>query len=217
MVDDTGTGRKPGRPRAVTTAQIMRAATEIADADGLDRVSFRAVAARLEVSPMSVHRAFGGIEALHRALIEDLVGSVATTVHWPATWQGVLRTFAGELRALLLRHPLVLESHRHAALEAPGADDVAHRVVAALRSAGLDEESAAYAYATVHDFVTGHVAIRLGRGEFEFADLPSARREASVFARHHDPVRRFALGLDILVSGIEHLAATTPAPGNPDA
>ena len=59
-------------------------------------------------------------------------------IAWPAEWQGVVRVFATGLRDLLLRHPLVLEAHRRAALDAPGADDVAHRVVAALTSAGLD-------------------------------------------------------------------------------
>ncbi|MEU0630999.1 TetR/AcrR family transcriptional regulator C-terminal domain-containing protein, partial [Streptomyces sp. NPDC005989] len=74
--------------------------------------------------------------------------------------------------------------------------------------AGLDEEAAAYAYGTLHDFVTGHVAIRLGRGDLELHQLPPERRAASVFADHHDYDRRFSFGLDFVIGGIA--AAATP-------
>ncbi|MER6611462.1 TetR/AcrR family transcriptional regulator C-terminal domain-containing protein [Streptomyces sp. NPDC000927] len=109
-----------------------------------------------------------------------------------------------------MRHPVVLEAHRRAPLVGPGADDAALRVVAALRTAGLDERAAVYAYGALHDFVTGHVAIRLGRGDPERLPLPPERRAMSVFVEHHDYDRRFAYGLDLVVAGIT--AAATPVP-----
>lgn len=170
-------------------------------------MTFRVVADRLGVSPMAIHRTTGGIDALQHALVSRIVGEVTRSVHWPDDWCGVVRLFADTLHDLLMRHPVILEAHRRASLVGPGADDVALRVVDALRTAGLDEEGAVYAYGALHDFVTGHVAIRLGRGDPEQLRLPPERRAMSVFADHHDYDRRFAYGLDLVIGGIAAAAA----------
>ncbi|MFJ1845165.1 TetR/AcrR family transcriptional regulator [Streptomyces sp. NPDC088146] len=211
MVVEKASAPKSGRPRAVTLDAILDAATEIADDRGLDAVTFRVVADRLGVSPMAIHRTTGGIDALQHALVSRIVGEVTGAVDWPDDWRGIVRLFAETLHDLLMRHPVVLEAHRRASLVGPGADDVALRVVRALGAAGLDEASAVYAYGTLHDFVTGHVAIRLGRGDLELMQIPPERRAVSVFADHHDYGRRFAYGLDLVIGGIA-AAATTPVP-----
>ncbi|MFD8748836.1 TetR/AcrR family transcriptional regulator [Streptomyces sp. NPDC059616] len=211
MVVENASTPKNGRPRAVTLDAVLDAATELADDRGLDAVTFRALADRLDVSPMAIHRTTGGIDALQHALVSRIVGEVTRSVEWPDDWRGIVRLFADTLHDLLMRHPVILEAHRRASLVGPGADDVAYRVVAARRSAGLDEEAAAYAYGTLHDFVTGHVAIRLGRGDLELIQLPPERRAASVFTDHHDYDRRFSYGLDFVIGGIA-AAAATPVP-----
>ncbi len=73
-----------------------------------------------------------------------------------------------------------------------------------LSLAGLEDEQATYAYGALHDFVTGHVAIQLGRGAFDSA--PADRREASVFALHHDPTRRFEFGVALILDGVASIA-----------
>ncbi len=206
MVQEPVATARAGRKPAVTLDVLLAAAAELADDSGLESVSFRALGEKLGVSPMAVHRATGGIDALRHALVAGLVEEAIASIRWPEEWQGVVSTFAYGLRDLLLRHPLVLEAHRTASLDAPGADDVAHRVVAALTSAGLGPEQAAYGYAALHDFVTGHVSIRLGRGELELLEVAPDRRDASVFAEHHDYDRRFETGLAILIAGLESLA-----------
>ncbi|MFF8918586.1 TetR/AcrR family transcriptional regulator [Streptomyces sp. NPDC015032] len=208
MAGEKASTPKNGRPRAVGLDTILDAGTEIADDRGLDAVTFRALADRLGVSPMAIHRTTGGINALQHALVSRIVGEVTGAVDWPDHWRDVVRLFAETLRDLLMRHPVILEAHRRAPLVGPGADDVALRIVAALRTAGLDEASAVYAYGTLHDFVTGHVAIRLGRGNPEQLRLPPEHRTLSVFADHHDYDRRFAFGLDLVIGGIAAAAAT---------
>ncbi|KIP53093.1 TetR/AcrR family transcriptional regulator C-terminal domain-containing protein [Leucobacter komagatae] len=203
MVTHTPPSARAGRPQAVSTAAIHAAAARIADDSGLEAVSFRALGDALGVSAMSIHRATGGIDALRHALIAELVEDAIGDTEWPeGDWLAFVTTFAYGLHDLLMRHPLVLEAHRKAALDTPGANDVAHRVVDALRTAGLSPEEAAYGYAAVHDFVTGHVAIRLGRGELELLMIDPKQREVSVFAEHHDSDRRFAAGLRMVLDGI---------------
>jgi len=205
MVAEESPTAKPGRPASVTRRQILDAAAVIADDKGLDAVSFRALGAALGVSPMSIHRAIGGLDALNSALVSEIVGDAILTLSWGEGWREVARTFAFALRALLLRHPLVLEAHRRAPLEAPGADELAHSVVAALREAGLEDAAAVYAYGALHDFVSGNAAMRLGRGDFELLAPDDPRRRRSVFADHHDDGERFAAGVDIVLAGIASL------------
>ncbi|GAA2846723.1 tetracycline repressor-like protein [Leucobacter komagatae] len=203
MVAHSSSGARPGRPPAVSIAEIHATAARIADDAGLEAVSFRTLGEALNVSAMSIHRATGGIDALRHALIAELVEEAVSATAWPEhDWIATVETFAFGLRDLLMRHPLVLEAHRKAALDTPGANDVAHRVVAALRQGGLSAEEAAYGYAAVHDFVTGHVAIRLGRGELELLMVDPRHREVSVFAEHHDSERRFATGLGFILAGL---------------
>jgi len=210
---------RAGRRSSVDHQQLLTAAAELADGSGLDSVTLRVLGERLGVSAMAVHRASGGIDALRHALVSTLVEEAIADLAWPDEWRSVVTSFGYRLRDLLLRHPLVLDAHRRAPIDAPGADDVAHRVVAALRTAGLSAEDAAYGYATVHDFVTGHVDIRLGRGEFGAGDIRPEERSASVFVDHHDQERRFAIGLELILAGLESLAGRPrgTAPGAPSS
>lgn len=214
MVAESQRRARVGRPNAVDQTELQEAATRLADDGGLESVTFRALGEALGVSAMAVHRASGGIDALRHRLIADVVDDAIEHIDWPEhDWRATVETFAGGLRDLLLRHPLVLEAHRKAALDTPAADDVAHRVVAALREAGLDDAEAAYGYAAVHDYVTGHVAIRLGRGDLELIDIAPERSAASVFADFHDADRRFRTGLDLLLDGLAVAAARATARG----
>ncbi|WP_353114640.1 TetR/AcrR family transcriptional regulator C-terminal domain-containing protein [Microbacterium sp.] len=193
---------RAGRPPSVGRGALLDAATRIADGQGLEAVTLRAVGDELGVSAMAVHRVSGGIDELRHALVSETVEDAVARIDWPeGDWRAAVEVFARGLRDLLLRHPLVLEAHRRAPLETPGAADVAHRIVAELRSAGLGAEEAAYGYAAVHDFVTGHVAIRLGREE-PLVPASAASAEGSVFTEFHDASRRFEMGLGMLLDGI---------------
>ena len=103
MVSESTSSARAGRPKALSHRQILDAAAEIADTDGLDAVSFRVLAERLGISPMSVHRTTGGIDALRRDLISTLVGEAVSSIDWPTDWRGVARTFAYGLHDLLMR------------------------------------------------------------------------------------------------------------------
>ncbi|MFD2468651.1 TetR/AcrR family transcriptional regulator [Amycolatopsis silviterrae] len=203
MAANPGRAARPGRPSSVDRAEMIAVAARIADDDGLEAVTFRAVAAEMGTSAMAVHRASGGIDALrHQVVARTVADAVREFVLPDGGWRAKATAFAHALRELLMRHPLVLEAHRMASLDAPGADAMAHRMVASLREGGLSDEHAAYGYAAVHDFVTGHVAIRLGRGELELLVIAPERREASVFAEFHDYDRRFDFGLRVLLDGL---------------
>lgn len=195
--------RRRGRPRALSRDQVVDAATVIANEEGLDRLSFRALGAALGVAPMTVHRTIGGLDDLHAELVRRTVDEFTATFVWPEDWREVVRVFATTLRDLLVRHPLVLESHSsRAPLASSESDAVVATVVGALREAGLSPDEAMYAFFVVYDFVVGHTAVLVGRGDSE-AGRPERHRLVGEVLGEHSYEVRFALGLDVLLGGIE--------------
>lgn len=202
------------RSPAVSFEQVVAAATVLAERQGLEAISFRSLAAELGVSAMAVHRASGGIDVLLHSVVSRLVAPAIQDLEWPEAWQDVLITFATGLRDLLVHHPVVLQAHLRAPLSTPDGIVVTDRVLVSLESSGLAPDLAAYAYLSVHNFVTGHVAVQLGRGESERTHtIPATVRahawRAMAMAEYDE---LFTVGLDLLVTGIE---AKVAAPGKP--
>lgn len=212
LVDPTATATSPGpatqprrrgRPNVLSREQVVDAATAIANEDGLDRLSFRALGLRLGVAPMTVHRTIGGLDDLHAELVRRTVDEFTATFVWPDAWQDVVRTFAVTFRELMTTHPLVLESHsRRAPLVSSESDVVLATVVEALRAAGLPDAEAMYTFFVVYDFVVGHAGVQVGRGDSE-AGRPERQQLVGEILGEHSYDDRFALGLDILLAGIE--------------
>jgi AcrR family transcriptional regulator len=183
--------------------QVIDAATSIANEDGLDRLSFRALGLRLGVAPMTVHRTIGGLDDLHAELVRRTVDEFTATFVWPADWRAVVRVFATTFRDLMTTHPLVLESHsQRAPLVSTESDAVVAKVVGALREGGLSDTEAMYAFFVVYDFVVGHAGVQVGRGDAE-AGRPERHALVGEILGEHSYDVRFTLGLDILLAGIE--------------
>lgn len=200
---DTAPRRRRGRPNVLSREQVIDAATAIANEDGLDRLSFRALGSRLGVAPMTVHRTIGGLDDLHAELVRRTVDEFTATFVWPSEWHAVVRVFATTFRDLMRTHPLVLESHsQRAPLASTESDAVVARVVGALREAGLSDTEAMYAFFVVYDFVVGHAGVQVGRGDSE-AGRPERHALVGEVLGEHSYDARFELGLDILVAGIE--------------
>ncbi|MGN7223923.1 TetR/AcrR family transcriptional regulator [Curtobacterium flaccumfaciens] len=195
--------RRRGRPNVLSREQVIDAATTIANEDGLDRLSFRALGVRLGVAPMTVHRTIGGLDDLHAELVRRTVDEFTATFVWPDEWHAVVRTFATTFRDLMRTHPLVLESHsQRAPLASTESDAVVAKVVGALQDAGLPPSEAMYTFFVVYDFVVGHAGVQVGRGDSE-AGRPERHRLVGEILGEHSYDDRFALGLDILIAGIE--------------
>ncbi|MDT0211498.1 MULTISPECIES: TetR/AcrR family transcriptional regulator [unclassified Curtobacterium] len=195
--------RRRGRPNVLSRQQVVDAATAIANEEGLDRLSFRALGAKLGVAPMTVHRTIGGLDDLHAELVRRTVDEFTATFVWPDDWRSVVHVFACTFRDLMRTHPLVLESHsQRAPLASTESDAVVAKVVGALQQAGLPEREAMYAFFVVYDFVVGHAGVQVGRGDSE-AGRPERHRVVGEILGEHSYDDRFALGLEIITAGIE--------------
>lgn len=132
----------------------MAAATEVLDEDGLDGLTMRSVARRLDAGAMSLYRHVGSREELLDLVIARLVADVperALTGDWREDLAGVAR----DVRAVLLRRPnlTVLMTAR----SGPGAGSLGalDRALGILRDGGFAPDDAVRANHALGNFVAG--------------------------------------------------------------
>jgi AcrR family transcriptional regulator len=151
---------RQGRPPKVNRSEVVDAAVELADQEGLEGVTIRAVAARLGVAPMTLYGHVAGADELVDLVVgATIAGAVAEQPPLPRDGRGALLAFAHGLRAMFLEHPAVLDAYRRRPVQDATGLAVTATVVSALVAEGLDEEAAVSVYATVYAFVVGFVSL----------------------------------------------------------
>ncbi|MFD8596593.1 TetR/AcrR family transcriptional regulator [Kitasatospora sp. NPDC059646] len=223
-------------PHPLSRELIVGAALELADADGLDGVSIRRVAAALEVGPM---RLYGYVDTkselldlMADAVYAEIVPPAPAAGRPPLDWRAGLRLIAALTRRAALRHewfPELLGGRPHvgphalAALEAKlaalnSAPNLAGRP-AELRRAAAAFQS--YLVGSLRTELSERQADRAeGRSEEQWRDAnsPYLRRvvaagrhpllaELIVEGEHPAPAEEFEAGLEIVLDGIAALVS----------
>ncbi|GGO64472.1 TetR/AcrR family transcriptional regulator [Nonomuraea cavernae] len=133
-----GTEPRPG----LSLARIVRAAVDVADAEGLAGLSMRKVADRLGFTTMSLYRHVPGRDQLvdlmrDAVMAEHPLSPPAAAAPGPGVWRATLEAYARESWELRRRHPWLAEvrGSRHL----PGPNGVAHyeHMLSAVRHTGL--------------------------------------------------------------------------------
>ncbi|MCP3822571.1 TetR/AcrR family transcriptional regulator [Streptomyces sp. A3M-1-3] len=96
-------GRGP-RP-AYSRADIAAAAVRIADADGLDAVSMRRVAAEIGCGTMSLYNYVPRKEDLYELMVDTVSGEHELPEEPSGDWRADMLALAQQTRALMHRHP----------------------------------------------------------------------------------------------------------------
>ncbi|MFI7126493.1 TetR/AcrR family transcriptional regulator [Nonomuraea sp. NPDC050153] len=99
---------RKGKPE-LGVDRIVRAAIEVADAEGLQALSMRRVAERLGVGTMSLYTYVPGKPELFDVMLDTVYGETARPQDVPGGWRGRLEQIARENWALYLRHPWLLQ------------------------------------------------------------------------------------------------------------
>jgi AcrR family transcriptional regulator len=173
--------------------QILDAALEIADEDGLDGVSMRSVAARVGVSPMALYPYVGSKAALLDGLVGRLLGELSTG-DAPGDWREGLRTLANRMRALARRHPsafMLLLSRPSVTPEAAAAVDAVYQ---GLLEAGVPPKDVPRIERLVSTFVLGFAASEVN-GRFAVDD-PQLRARRGVDLPAHQVLAEVLLEVD---------------------
>ncbi|MCA0438784.1 MAG: TetR/AcrR family transcriptional regulator [Actinobacteria bacterium] len=207
-------------PRKITRDAVVTAAIDLADREGIEGLSMRAVAKLLGVEAMSLYHHVASKDAL----LDAMVDRVYSQIEAPAAdgdWRDNLRLRSESARTALRRHAWALplmESRR-----TPGPATLAYHDanVACLRAAGFSPELVAHAYAVVDAFVYGFVlqeaTLPFGSGD-EAADMVRSGPMADGLADYPNMAwfaeqvglvpgysfdREFGPGLELVLDGIE--------------
>lgn len=211
-------------PAALSRERIVRAAIQQADADGLEGVSLRKVAAALDVGPMRLY----GYIATKEELLDLMVDAVHAEIRPVGDgWRKVLRSLADTTRQAVHQHEWLADLIGGRPQLGPHALARGEAVVAAMGGVDVDsimpviDAVTAYVIGAVRREITERRAERatgMDKEQWQAAFGPYLERTfatgrfpalASVIrdATHLDADRTFRTGLDFLLDGIEaHLS-----------
>ncbi|MFI9564060.1 TetR/AcrR family transcriptional regulator [Streptomyces rishiriensis] len=207
-------------PAPLSRERIVRAAIQLADADGLDAVSLRKVATALDVRPMRLYGYIAG-----KAELLDLMVDAAYAEIRPdgAGWREVLRSLAEATRHAAHEHEWLADLLGGRPQLGPHALASGETVVAALGDVDLD--AVMPVVAAVNAYVIGAVRREIAERRAERATGMDEKRWQAALgpylertlatgrfpalstvvrdAAHLDADHTFRIGLDFLLDGIE--------------
>ncbi|MET9799274.1 TetR/AcrR family transcriptional regulator C-terminal domain-containing protein [Streptomyces sp. NPDC006368] len=152
-----------GQHPELTRDRIVRAAIEIADAEGLTALSMRGVAARLGVAAMSPYRYVTGKDDLVALMADAAYGEVALPAVPPDGWRPRLEAGARALWQVCRRHPWVAQiGPLNRPLVLPNLIAHGDWLLGALEGHGLDARTRFDIHLLVYGYVHG-LAVNLER------------------------------------------------------
>ncbi|MGI5472964.1 TetR/AcrR family transcriptional regulator C-terminal domain-containing protein [Streptomyces sp. CA-132043] len=179
-------GRKPSFSRE----QITAAAVALADAEGLDAVTMRRVAAKVGAGVMSLYSYAPDKETLLELMVDHVSGESPYVAAPTGDWRADLKNIAHLQRALMLRHPWLPAALTTRRTLGPNGLAFLERVLAALRPTGLDGAARMEAFAQLTAFVSGHVSHEITQATAARSpdrSAAEARYLAAVAADGHHP------------------------------
>lgn len=196
-------------PRSTLTAeQIVRAAIELLDDEGLDGLNMRALGKRLDAAPTAMYWHVKSKDNLVRLAGDEVWHEIDLPDLDRTAWRAAARAMAHDLRAMLVRHPWVCQALAGHLQYGPGKSRHDDHSLAVFESAGFVGADADRAAATVFTYV-------LGSALSESATILLTRRlaregqDAEQALRHAvDEASAIAMRFPRLKARIEHAAVT---------
>jgi AcrR family transcriptional regulator len=235
-----------GPKRELSHERIVEAAIEIADAEGLSAVTMQRVAQSFGFTTMALYRYVATKNELYTLMLDGAVGDAAVPVDTD-DWRTGLEQLARWLLDIYWAHPWLLDIPPTAeSLLLPGQVRVVDAGLRAMRTLPITDDERLGLMQLISTFVRGHARTvhEVRRGPGVSAATRDLAREVVTMARFPglapliesgaffgDPTQRpgdtdgadpdsFALGLEVLLGGIEAAfgqRATPPDPaGHPE-
>ncbi|MEV4314948.1 TetR/AcrR family transcriptional regulator C-terminal domain-containing protein [Actinocrispum sp. NPDC049592] len=191
-------------PAPLSRERIVHAAIRLADADGLEAVSLRKVAAELDAGPMRLY----GYIATKEELLDLMVDAVHAEIHPAGTgWREVLQSLAETTRQAAHRHEWLADLLGGRPQLGPNTLATSEAVLAAMGD--VDLNTVMPAVAAVNAYVTGAVRREITERRAERASGMSKRQWQATYGPYLE--RTFATGrfaaLETLVRDGPHLDA----------
>jgi AcrR family transcriptional regulator len=162
--DDRARGTR-GPKAGLTPDDVVQAAMQIADEDGLSAVTMQAVAARIGFTTMATYRYFPNKETLIDAIVDAGLGNPPRQGEPRGTWRDEVAVWARAKRAMLCARPWLAELPFVAAPHGPNWLSWLEAVTDALTMTGLKSAEIGEMIGVVDGFTRGasDTAISLAR------------------------------------------------------
>ena len=141
--------------RALTRERVVAEALAAIAEHGVDALSMRALATRLDVVPGALYRHVRNKEQLHDLVLDGLLAEVDTRLERHAAWTGQIAELAHRLRTVLEAHPGIAGLLKTRDPLGPHSLALAEAFLAPLHEAGLPPREAGLAYSLIYGFVLG--------------------------------------------------------------
>lgn len=145
----------PARPVPLDRERIVAAAVALADEGGLDEVSLRKVAARLNAGPMRLYGYISTKQELFDLMVDEVYAEILPPQQ-PGDWREALRILAHRTRHAALRHEWLADLLGGRPALGPNALAVGEATLAALDGLA-DIDTALRAAETVNSYVIGAI------------------------------------------------------------
>jgi DNA-binding transcriptional regulator YhcF (GntR family) len=228
---------KSGEPAEPTRERVLAEAVAIADAEGLEAVSMRAVAGRCGVAPMTLYRFVEGKDDLLMSMCDSVYGELSFEDDESAPWRARLEAIAAALWRVHRNHPWLGRVHPLTRpLPLPNLLGIGDSLLGTLGTLGLPPKLQFDAHVLIYSHIVGLAAnferedeavSDTGLSAEEWTDLqyvPSVNGDGVMSRYPHfaklfghfgslpdgydmDLDEMFRLGLALLLDGLEALAA----------
>ncbi|MCW3013488.1 MAG: Transcriptional regulator, TetR family [Solirubrobacterales bacterium] len=188
---------------------IVDASLRIADADGLEGLTMRRLAADLSVTPMAIYHHVPGKDQLLDLMADESLKTLPG-VDRSADPAVELRRLFTAMHRLYLAHPALAQVMAQRPMEGPTAGLVGEEVLYVLTAAGLDDDAAISALITLTTYTSGASLYRLSRrrhvgargeplAEIAAGTMPTVHRLRRKINAARDTDKQFTDGLTRLV------------------
>jgi AcrR family transcriptional regulator len=143
----------------LSRAQIVRAAVDLLDEEGLAGLSMRKLAVRLSSAATSLYWYVETKDDLLEYVIDEIYDEVDVPGAELAGWRSGATLFAHSLRATVLRHPWFAGVISSRASIGPNAMSLSSRAMALLGAAGFTGEDLDYAVSALVSYVLGTAGV----------------------------------------------------------
>jgi AcrR family transcriptional regulator len=208
----------------LTKERVLAAALAIADRDGLDALSMRAVARSLGAGAMSLYHHVADKDALLDELVDLVFAEIALPprgVDWRAAQRHRMRSAQEALR----RHPWAIALMESRASPGPANLRAREATLAVLRDAGFSIVTATHALWVLDSYLYGY-ALQLATLPFDGVESLAAMTEdvflpqldaathpylheaaRTLMATGYDPAAEFDVGLEVVLDAVDALRA----------
>lgn len=210
----------PARP-PLTRRRIVLAGLSVVEAEGLEALTMRRLAAALDVTPMSLYNHVADKAELIDVMLDYVIGDVVKAcADDEGTWEERLRALVRRNYDLWVRHPGFAHIYTQGVTMGPNGLAQVDYAIGVLREAGFGDEDAADAFYLLWQYQVASVLVaraqpvdatrRASRSDgsaesriqLYFSALPLEQIPNVAAVARHLTGGSFEFGLDVLLSGL---------------